>query len=268
VNIPAAGSHEVSGSGPLLLVTRPAAQASDWVSKLRARHLRAEALPLIATGPAPDAAALRHMLACLVPGALVMFVSPNAVLHAFAALGPGAAWPQNVRAAATGPGTVDALRAAGVPAAQIVAPPESAGQFDSEALWGQLRGEAWRGRPVWVVRGEGGRDWFADTLRAAGAAVHFVQGYSRQAPVLDAAGSALLQQALQVPQSVRWLFSSSEGIDHLAALAPGADWAPAVALVSHPRIAARARALGVGRVHCLAPGVDAIVAALLPPSGV
>mgnify|MGYP003505270416 CR=1 FL=1 len=50
-----------STDGPLLLVTRPAEQAAGWVSKLRAQGLRAEALPLIAIGPAPDAAALRVM---------------------------------------------------------------------------------------------------------------------------------------------------------------------------------------------------------------
>lgn len=248
--------------GPLLLVTRPAEQAAGWVSKLRAQGLRAEALPLIAIGPAPDAAALHQMLAALRPGALVMFVSPNAVQQSVAALGGHWAWPEGVRAAATGPGTVAALLVAGVPEGSITAPPEGALQFDSETLWQLLRHEDWRDRQVRVVRGEGGREWFADTLRAAGAEVQLVQGYSRCAAMLDESGLALLQRALAQPNDVRWLFSSSESIDHLMGLAPGADWSASLALVSHPRIAERALARGWRHVQLVLPGLDAIVQAM------
>jgi uroporphyrinogen-III synthase len=251
-----------AADGPLLLVTRPAEQAAGWVSKLRAQGLRAEALPLIAIGPAPDAKALRQMLAALQPGALVMFVSPNAVQQTAAALGGRLPWPEGVRAAATGPGTVAALQAAGVRPGQIVAPDEAALQFDSEALWQLLQHEDWRGRQVRVVRGEGGREWFAETLRAAGAEVQLVQGYSRCAATLDAAGRALLHLALAQPQDCVWLFSSSEGIDHVMAMAPQADWAASVAWVSHPRIAETARARGWRQVSLLPPGLDAIVHAV------
>lgn len=254
-----------STDGPLLLVTRPAEQAAGWVSKLRAQGLRAEALPLIAIGPAPDAAALRQMLAALSPGALVMFVSPNAVQQSVAALGGGLIWPQGVRAAATGPGTVAALMEAGVPAGSIVSPPEAALQFDSEALWQLLQHEDWCGRQVRVVRGEGGREWFADTLRAAGAEVQLVQGYSRCAATLDEPGQALLQRALAHPADVRWLFSSSESIDHLMGLVPGADWSASQALVSHPRIAERALERGWRHVLLVPPGLDAIVRAARGP---
>ena len=253
--------------GPLLLVTRPAAQAQDWVERLRDRGLRAEALPLIGIGPAPDPSALCAMHQGLTPGVLVMFVSPNAVLHAFAALPAGSAWPAGVRAAATGPGTVAALVAAGVPASQIVAPPADARQFDSEALWQQLRREDWRGRRVWVVRGEGGRDWFADTLRGAGADLRFVQGYSRAAPVLTPAQHQWLAQALAEPEAVCWLFSSSEAIDHLQALTPETDWSRARAMAPHPRIVERAKALGIDRVLLTGPGVDAVVQALAGTAG-
>lgn len=242
-------------------MTRPAAQAGEWVSKLHACGLRAAALPLIRIGPAPDPQVLAQMMAALSPGGLVMFVSPSAVAEAAAALGGRLAWPAGVRAAATGPGTVAALQHVGVPAGQIVAPGPQAPQFDSEALWQQLRGEDWSGRPVWIVRGEGGRDWLARTLAEAGAQVHLVQGYVRTAPVLSAPELALLAQAQATPQAVGWVFSSSEAVDHLAQLAPGADWSEGLAWASHPRIAARARALGLGRVLAVAPGLEPLVAA-------
>lgn len=253
--------NEAGPGGPCVLVTRPAAQASGWVSKLHARGCAARALPLLAISPPADAGPLQDLWRGLQPGALLMFVSPNAAAQGLAALKAPWHWPAGVTAAATGPGTVAALRAAGVPANAIVAPPDDAPQFDSEALWQRLRHQDWRGRPVWVLRGEGGRDWFAETLRAAGAEVGFVQAYRRHAPQLSAAEQALLAQVLAQPRSFCWLFSSSEAVDHLQALAPEADWAAASAIATHPRIAERARALGVGQVLQASPGVEAVLAA-------
>ncbi|MBQ0929961.1 uroporphyrinogen-III synthase [Ideonella alba] len=245
-------------AAPMLLVTRPEPQASDWVRRLQALGLQARALPLLAVGPAPDLAPLRAARAALVPGALVMFVSPNAVLQSAAAGFFDAAWPAGVRAGATGPGTVQALRGQGVPAEAIVAPGADATAFDSEHLWQQLRHEDWRGRPVWIVRGEGGRDWFAETARAAGAQVQLVQGYARGAACWTPEQRQWLSDALAAPEAHCWLFSSSEGLEHLAAAAPGAEWSRARCLVTHPRIAAAAQSLGLGTVDLIGVGVEAV----------
>ncbi|MBQ0957692.1 uroporphyrinogen-III synthase [Ideonella sp. 4Y11] len=249
-------------AGPLLLVTRPEPQASDWVRRLQALGLRARALPLLAVGPAPDPAPLRAARQALVPGALVMFVSPNAVLQSAAAGFFDGAWPDGVRAGATGPGTVRALRDQGVAAEAIVAPAADAAAFDSEHLWQQLSREDWRGRPVWIVRGEGGRDWFADTARAAGAQVQLVQGYARGAARWTPEQQQGLADALAAPQAHCWLFSSSEGLEYLAAAAPGADWSRSRGLVTHPRIAAAAQLLGLGEVQLIGVGVEAVAQAL------
>ena len=61
-------------------------------------------------------------------------------------------WPRGLRAAATGPGTVEALVAAGVPEALCVAP--RAAPFDSTALWSELQNEDWVGRNALVIRGD------------------------------------------------------------------------------------------------------------------
>ena len=110
-----------------------------------------------------------------------------------------------------------------------------------------------------VVRGEQGRDWLADTLQAQGAAVQFVAAYRREAPRLDAAGSALLHAAQVHAQDHVWLFSSSEAIGHLRALAPAANWGRSQALATHPRIAQAARAAGFAQVDLLAPGPAAVL---------
>ncbi len=255
-----------------LIVTRPAAQAQAWVQDLRAMGVEALALPLIGIEAAPEPAPLQAAWQGLAQHRLVMFVSANAVQHFFAhrpaeqALQP---WPDRTLAGATGPGTVLALQAAGVPAASVVAPTvqsEQPEQFDSEALWRALLahprgGGQWHGRSALVVRGELGRNWLADVLREAGASVDHVAAYRRTRPVWSAPEQAVLQQALAAPAQHLWLLSSSEAVGHLGALAPQARWGSSAALATHPRIAHAARSLGFGVVHEVAPRLQAVVAA-------
>ena len=257
-----------------MIVTRPQPQADEWVAGLQALGIQAGALPLLGIAAPADArpvrAAWQRLLQTPAGFAVVMFVSPSAVERFFAQRPAGSAWPTQVLAAGTGPGTRRALLQAGVPAPAVVTPPEAAGQFDSEALWGVLGGRLqWPGRSVLVVRGEGGRDWLADTLRQHGAQLHVVEAYRRTAPVPDGAGLALLQQALAWPEAHCWLFSSSEAVGHLPALAPAARWLDSSALASHPRIAEAATRLGFGRVQQVAPSPEAVAAALrmAGPSG-
>ena len=249
-----------------LLVTRPQPQADEWVLQLQALGVHAAALPLLGiAGPADEAPVYQAWawLQAADPPAAVMFVSPSAVERFFALKPSAAAWPAGVIAAGTGPGTRRALLQVGVPALAVLTPPAAAGQFDSEALWAVLRGRvAWPGRAVLVVRGEGGRDWLADTLRQQGARLHFVEAYRRTAPVPDAAGRALLQQALAQPAATCWLFSSSEALGHLSNLVPGLAWPATTALVTHARIGDAARRLGITRVLQIAPSPAAVAAAL------
>lgn len=243
-----------------VVVTRPRAQAAAWVERLRSAGVDAVALPLIDIAPAADPRPVVEAWTRLPQAALAMFVSANAVQHFFALRPPGAGWPEGTIAGSTGPGTTAALRAAGVPAALVVEP---AGEvFDSEALWQQMKRREWSGRRVLVVRGEGGRDWLAERLHEAGAAVEFVAAYRRLAPQPDDAGRALLEAARARPGEHLWLFSSSEAVGHLGHLAPDADWSQARALASHPRIEAAARQLGFGRVDAAAPTSAGLLAQL------
>lgn len=249
-----------------VIVTRPAAQAADWVRRLGAEHIDAVALPLIGVAPAADAAVVEAAWATLATQRLVVFVSPNAVEQFFALRPAGHIWPAAVLAGSPGPGTTRTLLDFGVPAAQTVDPAADAAQFDSEALWQQLSAHDWQGAGVLIVRGDGGRDWLADTLRGRGATVTHVAAYRRVAPVFDAAQRALLATALHEPTSHLWYFSSSEAIDHLERLTAAFDeplrWAEARALATHPRIAQRARQLGIACVTECRPPLEAVVACI------
>jgi uroporphyrinogen-III synthase len=242
--------------------------------------MAAEALPLIEIAPASAAAdvqALRQAWQTLDRYAACMFVSGNAVEHFFkenkapaqeerdqeaintiANHAPNRL-PPALRFMAPGPGTVAALRAAGVPAGQIDAPALDASQFDSEALWQVVGQRDWQGRRVLVVRGQSlaadgegagspGRDWLARQWQAAGAQVDFVAVYQRRAPLL-AEAQVQRAKAASTDGSV-WLFSSSEAVANLASQPhlSRLDWRRARAVATHPRIADTLRAAGWGVV--------------------
>ena len=247
-----------------VVVTRPEPEAGRWVAQLQARGIEALALPLIEIGPAPDAAAVLQAWQHIDGFRAVMFVSGNAVKNFFAPA--RSMWPKQTRAWATGPGTRDALQAAGVPLAAIDAPADDAPQFDSETLWRQVRGQLRRGDAVLIARGgdatgrANGRDWLRDELEAQGVRVETVVAYVRRPPAWAAAEIARAAAAA-VDGSV-WLLSSSEAIDNLMQLLPAHDWRGAHAVATHPRIAQTARAAGFAVVHESRPTLDAVVAAL------
>jgi uroporphyrinogen-III synthase len=250
-----------------VIVTRPAHEASRWVDALNAAGVTAVALPLIAIDALTDGSALAAARLQVGSRQALMFVSAAAVSHfvddAMAALLAADGAP---RCWATGPGTVRALRDAGVPLDHIDAPAEDAAAFDSEALWSVVRPQAVRGTRVLIVRGGDatgrphGRDWLARELEAAGAQVDAVASYRRRAPDLGVAQRRLATEG--ATDGSLWLFSSSEGIGNLHHALPTIDWRGAFAIATHPRIGEAARAAGFGRVVLSQPGVAALVASI------
>ena len=77
----------------LVLVTRPADQAAEWVQALQGRGVQALALPLIGIAPAADPIPVDAAWAALGGYQLLVFVSPNAVSRVFAHRPAGPAWP-------------------------------------------------------------------------------------------------------------------------------------------------------------------------------
>ncbi len=246
-----------------VIVTRPAAQAAEWVELLTSSGIAAVALPLIGIASVTDPAPVRSAWAKLAAQRLAVFVSPNAADQFFSQRPAGRTWPANLLAGSPGPGTTRALLAHGVPAACVIEPAGDAAQFDSESLWLQLRDRPWRNAQVLIVRGDGGREWLADALRDAGAAVTHLAAYRRTAPMFDAGAASLLAEALAEPASHLWFFSSSEAIDNLTVAVPSAtEWHAACALATHPRIAERALGVGFGRVDETRPTPSAVIACI------
>ncbi|WP_198969747.1 uroporphyrinogen-III synthase [Xylophilus sp. ASV27] len=259
-----------------VIVTRPAREAADWVQALRAEGFDAHALPLIRIAPPPRPEALQRAWQALARYQALMFVSINAAEAFFAARPAGAAWPRDTRAWAPGPGTAAALRRCGLAAGQIDAPAHDAAQFDSEALWQQVRGSAGPGLRLLLVRGTdagaqasplpergSGREWLAQQVAQAGGSVDHVVSYERAMPTADGFDAALARAAA----GDAWLFSSSEAIAHLRALLPQADWSRARAVATHPRIAEAAARAGFAPVIAARPQLVHVIEALRQAAG-
>ena len=283
---PAADSAGRRGAFTAVL-TRPAGQSAGLAARLAQDGVETFEFPLIDIAPVEDTAPLRDMLASLERYALVVFVSPNAIDHGLAAL--GGPWPKGVPVAAIGPGSVAALARHGLaaPAVEVICPAgaeaghalsrndgdDAANQrFDSESLWVALEarfGEhGLAGKRVLIVRGDGGREWLAERLRAAGASVETVAAYRRRVPQAGSDAWSRVR-ALLAGASHAWLVTSSEGLRNLDTMARAQLSAAELAalrhaplVAPHPRIAETARALGFDTITQSGPGDERIAAAL------
>lgn len=252
-----------------VVITRPAAQAGPLAARIAALGLPVTLLPLLeihALDGEEECARLQAVLARLAQYDLVAFVSPNAIDCVFAHL---PAWPPGVSLAVVGEGSRMALAAHGVTAANAtITSPLDTARSDSEHLLLALDLPALRGKRVLIVRGDGGRDYLADGLRAAGAEVEFVTAYRRQVPRLTPALRATLESLLQ--HNNDWIITSSEALRGLLALlAEMGDDTLVVAkmqqqhlIVPHARIAQTAAALGFARVTLTGSGDAGVLAAL------
>jgi len=252
----------------VVVVTRPRAQADALAQAVAASGRTAVLLPLLEISPVEDAAPLRAALAELDRFALVAFVSPNAIDAAFAHID---AWPAAVPVAIVGDGSRAALARHGVTGdAFVIFSPADSAHSDSEHLLQRLDLAAYAGKRVLIVRGDGGRELLADTLRAAGARVEPVAAYRRATPVLTAELATRLRALLAQPND--WIITSSEALRGLAGLVQAIDDEGSEALltklmqqrliVPHARIAQTARDLGLEHVRLTGSGDARLLAAL------
>ncbi|MDR3298745.1 MAG: uroporphyrinogen-III synthase [Candidatus Accumulibacter sp.] len=230
--------------GKRILVTRPAGQAVGLAAQIAARGGEAVCFPLIDIFPPESWRDVDDAIARLEAFDLVVFVSPNAVTRGLERVLSRRSWPAGLAACAVGPGTAARLSQAGI---QDVIVPR--GRYDSEALLAldPLRAERVAGRAALILRGDGGREILAETLRARGAQVECAACY-RRAPPPDGSRvvSLLRSDALDAVT-----LSSSEGLRNLTQLLDTDSRARLASLpvfVPHQRIAEEAARQGLRRV--------------------
>ena len=242
--------HELQGVS--VLVTRPTAQAERLSTGIRQMGGNPIALPLLEIKPLPPIAETTRTLAQLAQVDFLIFVSANAVLFGLTYL---PVLPPSLQVGAIGQATAEQLQAAGIRTVLVPA------RFDSEGLLALPQLQDLRDKTVVIVRGEGGREMLAKTLRARGARVSYVEVYRRGCPHW---GEGEVRTALRADVIT---VTSTEALENLAQLAqlPGGKplWAKPL-LVFHDRIAGRARELGftLKPVVTNQPSEDALLAAL------
>ncbi len=245
-----------------VLVTRPQGQGENLSELIEAAGGRAIRFPLLEIVPVPLDAEGPRTLADLAGCDWLVFVSSNAVRHGLACIrsvGEPAAWP---KVAAIGQATADELERQGV---EVDLAPKQ--QFNSEALLALPEFADVTGQRILIVRGAGGREVLADTLKARGAEVTYAEVYRRAASQVDPA-----------PLLERWrsgeidlvTVTSGEALDILEQIVVGdhsGQLRSTPLAVIGERIAQKARGLGYANVMAVEAGDESLLAAVIALAG-
>jgi len=250
----------VAAGGWRLLLTRPAEECAALAARLAEAGIYSSSLPLLAIEPLEETPALRATFLDLDRYGAVIVVSKPAARLGLALL--DRYWPQppaNQRWFSVGAATGEILADYGL---DVGWPTDGE---DSEALLalpGLAEVLATPGARVLILRGEGGRELIADSLRGRGLAVDHVELYRRSLP--DHSPGSLLER-IRTERLNGLQISSGQGFEHLRQLA-AADWQALLRIplfVPSPRVAELARAAGSQTVvDCRGASATALLAAL------
>jgi uroporphyrinogen-III synthase len=196
----------------------------------------------------------------------VIFVSPTAIEVVLEAL-PGP-WPQAVAPTVIGPGSLEALSRNGLDAHPALLMP-SGPVFDSAALLAGSELRAPLRSRILIVRAEGGNTVIEEELGRRGARVTALEAYRRHGIAPDPQALGILSDWLPgntTDQAATIVVTTIEAADRLGALADGSPALSGLrrnrALAIHPRIELRLRDDGWSDVAAVAPGLDALRAAI------
>jgi uroporphyrinogen-III synthase len=167
-------------AGCTIVVTRPVAQASSLMARLHSAGARAVHFPVIDIQALPEQAKSERVSTDVAHCDIAVFISRNAVIHGLPAIQQAGGLPDTAHIACVGKGTADELGKQGI---QVDLLPASAA--NSEALLDELSDTDMAGKRVLIIRGKGGRELLADTLKSRGASVHYLECYQRCLPDSD-----------------------------------------------------------------------------------
>ena len=238
--------------GLAILVTRPERQAENLCALIERDGGKAVRFPTLEIRGLTSAESLFSD-----PGKLgrfdwLVFISANAVYFALKACNNALFIARHTKVAAIGEATSAALTRRGIPVDLV---PHN--RFDSEAILASPEMQTVAGLSILIVRGRGGREMLADTLRSRGAQVRYAEVYERFRPA-----------SVEIDRHLRdWLsigidavtISSGESLLNLVALLGdnGMAWARQVPLVvPGARVAVQAEQHGFMHVVLAAGAAD------------
>lgn len=179
--------ENLSLKGLGVLVTRPEQQAEPLCQLIEEYGGSAIPCPTLCIAEPRDWTPALVIFDRLADYDLAIFTSVNAVDRALPPIQERGGFPPRLELAAIGQATARALEQQG--ATQCLHPTQG---FTSESLLALPRFQNIAGQRIVIVRGEGGREWLADTLAARGAGVDCAEVYRRERPSVDT--EALLER--------------------------------------------------------------------------
>ncbi|BAN51207.1 uroporphyrinogen-III synthase [Metapseudomonas resinovorans] len=243
-----------------LLLTRPLDECQAVAAALAEQQVFSSSLPLLAIEPLEETPEQRGLIAELDRYCAIVVVSKPAARLGLQLL--DRYWPQPPAAQhwfSVGAATGSLLEDRGLPTSW----PEVGD--DSEALLAlpRLAEALATAEPrVLIMRGEGGRDFLAERLRAQGVTVDYLELYRRCLPDYPA---GTLVQRVASERLNGLVVSSGQGLENLQRLAGDAwpELARLTLFVPSPRVAEQAAEAGASNVvDCRGASTTALLAAL------
>lgn len=220
-----------------IAITRPIDQAKKLSALIEQAGGTPILFPLIEITPLQDYNQFEAVISNVKDYDWAIFISSNAVQSGMPRL-VKAGVPLSLKFAAIGPVTSKELQKFGV--TNVLSPKD---RFDSESLLALPEMTNVTGKKILIVRGVGGRDVLAETLKARGAQVTFAECYQRTNPQ---ANCDLLAQLWAEKKLHGIVVTSSEAMRYLLDLAGDAEWLRNITLfVNHARIAELPSQLGL-----------------------
>ena len=248
-----------------IAITRPIDQAKKLSALITEAGGTPILFPLIEITPQNDYSQFEADISDINDYDWAIFISSNAVQNGMPRL-VKVGIPASLKFAAIGPVTASELQSFGVkdvltPLNHVQDGDESKVRFDSESLLALPEMTNVFSKKVLIVRGVGGRDVLAGTLRARGAQVTFAECYQRINPQTNC---DLLAQLWADKKLHGIVVTSSEAMRHLLDLAGDSEWLKHVTLcVNHARIAELPLQIGFKVVVVDALGDEAMLKILV-----
>lgn len=244
-----------------VLLTRPEGRNGALQSALQSAGADVTVAPLLAIVPLEslDATAqqrCRQRILDLDHYSIVIFISVNAVEQGCELIDTyWPQWPMGLELFAIGEATARALQARGLPVSEA-----GEGAMNSEALLALAALQHIDQQRILIVRGLGGRETLAETLRQRGARVDYAECYGRAATAISGGELAALLIQHQINTVV---LNSGETLARFVALTTAQQRQGFAAIVPSARVAELAATASFGDTEQAAnAGQSATLAAL------
>ena len=218
--------------GLKVLITRPQQQAKELCEMVRDAGGVAIPFPVIEITPI---ATQDWTNIALAEQDMILFISRNAVTFFIA--GMQEQLPDNIQLVAVGAATAMHMREHGLRV--DIQSPAPAG---SESLLAMPALKNVKDKKVLIVRGQGGRELLADTLRARGAKIGYIEVYQRSLPIPS------IEQIDQAKMADCTIITSVAGLDNLLKLIDGSNVKSKKLIVVSERIRQYAMHVGYQQV--------------------